>query len=73
MNNNACREFSDQLESWTEGGRTASADAHFRECARCRSLAADLGLIEAAARDWAGAGCEPPAYLWTSLRAQLET
>lgn len=72
MDYNACGEFSDQLPSGVEGKRTREADAHLRECAHCRGVIADMGLIEAAARDWARADCDPPAHLWISLRAQLE-
>ncbi|MGH9756349.1 MAG: hypothetical protein ACRD4M_01315 [Candidatus Acidiferrales bacterium] len=72
MDNNACREFSGQIESWVEGQRTREADAHLRECSHCRNLLADLGLIEAAARDWAREEFDPPAHVWTSLRARLE-
>lgn len=72
MDNTACREFSEQIASWVEGQRTREADAHLRECSHCRNLLADLGLIEAAARDWARAEFDPPAHVWTSLRAKLE-
>ena len=72
MDYNACREFSEQMASWVEGKRTREADAHLRECSHCRNLVADLGLIETAARDWAQAEIDPPAHVWTSLRAQLE-
>ena len=72
MDNNACREFSGQIASWVEGQRTREADAHLRECSRCRNLLADLGQIEIAARDWAREECDPPAHVWTSLRARLE-
>ncbi|MGH9699034.1 MAG: hypothetical protein ACRD5R_11935 [Candidatus Acidiferrales bacterium] len=72
MDNNACRKFSEQIASWVEGQRTREADAHLRECTHCRNLLADLGLIEAAARDWASEEFDPPAQVWTSLRARLQ-
>ena len=72
MDYNACLEFSEQMASWVKGIRTREADAHLRECSRCRDLVADVGLIEAAARDWSQAEFDPPAHVWTSLRAQLE-
>lgn len=72
MDKIACREFSQQITSWVEGARTRDAEAHLRECGDCRNLLADLGLMEAAAHDWAREEFEPPARVWTSLRAKLE-
>jgi hypothetical protein len=72
MGMSACNEFLSQLDAWLEGERPASARAHLRDCARCRGVAEDLGAIREVARDWAAAEADPPARVWTSLRAQLE-
>ena len=48
-----------------------NARAHLAECGSCRGLAADLDVISRAARQFP-AEVEPPAHIWTSLRAQLE-
>lgn len=72
MGMSACNEFLNQLDAWLQGERPARARAHLRDCARCRSLAGDLGAIREAARDWAAAEVDPPARVWTSLRARLE-
>jgi hypothetical protein len=72
MSTNACNEFLNQLDAWMDGDRPAGARVHVRECTRCRSLAGDFGAIREAAHDWAAAEADPPARLWTSLRAQLE-
>jgi hypothetical protein len=67
-----CKQFLNQLDAWMEGQRTSDAQAHARNCKLCRNLADDLGSITAAARSLAAEELEPPAHLWTSLRAQLE-
>lgn len=72
MGMSACNEFLSRLDAWLDGERPASARAHLRDCVRCRSLADDLGAIREAALDCAAAEVDPPARLWTSLRAQLE-
>lgn len=48
-----------------------NARAHLAECGTCQGLAADLDVISRAARQFP-AELEPPAQIWTSLRAQLE-
>jgi hypothetical protein len=68
----ACNEFLSQLDAWMDGERPAAARAHLRDCAHCRNLVDDLGAIREAAHDWAAAEVDPPARVWTSLRAQLE-
>jgi len=67
-----CSEFANYLEPWMDGQRHPDAEAHVRECPRCRGLVEDLNVIQATAREWGSAEIEPPARLWTSLRAQLE-
>ena len=66
-----CDEFANYLQPWLEGERHPDAQSHVRDCPRCRSLVEDLNLIQATARDLGGEQVEPPARLWTSLRAQL--
>ena len=72
MQNMECQAFVDQLDSWMEGERPADASAHVATCAACRSLAEDFAAITAAAQTMMGDVPEPPAYLWNSIRAQLE-
>jgi hypothetical protein len=67
-----CKQFLNQLDAWMEGQRTADAQAHARNCNLCRSVADDLGFITTAARSMGVEELEPPAHVWTSLRAQLE-
>jgi hypothetical protein len=67
-----CKRFLNQLDAWMDGQRTADAQAHARNCSLCRSMVADLGSITTAARSMAAEEIEPPARVWTSLRAQLE-
>jgi hypothetical protein len=67
-----CKQFLNQLDAWMEGQRTADAQVHARSCKVCRSMADDLGAITTAARSMAAEQLDPPAHVWTSLRAQLE-
>ena len=67
-----CREFENGIPNWMEGDRSPQAQAHVRECPRCRGLLDDLSLIQSAGRDSAAIEMEPPPGLWNSLRAQLE-
>ena len=72
MSTMGCSEFIDQLESWMEGER--HPDARERMCRvarRCRSFAADLDAIQAAAPTLSIADPEPPARVWSALRSQL--
>jgi hypothetical protein len=66
-----CKDFPIYLEPWMEGQRHPDAQAHVRDCPRCRSLVEDLNFIQASAQEWGAAEVEPPAQLWASLRAQL--
>jgi hypothetical protein len=49
----------------------AEATAHLTQCENCRSLTADLEAITAMARELSVPDEEPPARVWTQLRAQL--
>jgi hypothetical protein len=67
-----CEDFPNYLEPWMEGQRHPDARAHARDCPRCRALVDDLNSIQASAKEWGAVEVEPPARLWTALRAQLE-
>ena len=66
-----CQEFEAVLEQAGEQPMTAEATAHLTQCGNCRSLAADLETITAMARELCVPDEEPPARVWTQLRAQL--
>ena len=67
-----CKEFLNHVEPWMDGERHPDARSHARDCARCRELVEDFGAIQIAARDLSTVEEEPPAHVWTLLRAQLE-
>jgi hypothetical protein len=67
-----CQEFEAVLEQTSEQPMPAEASAHAAECGNCRSLVADLETIVAMARELSVPDEEPPARVWTQLRAQLE-
>ena len=68
-----CSQFlAEHLESWLEGMRSAEAEAHFRDCRSCQSVASDVAAIAAAARTVANQDPDPPARVWVALRARLE-
>jgi hypothetical protein len=66
-----CHEFEEVLEQ-AERPLPADAAAHLNDCGRCRAMMSDLEVIQAAARELATHGVEPPEGVWLSLRAQLE-
>ncbi len=66
-----CQEFESVLEQASEQPMPAEAAAHLKECGNCRSLTADLEAITAMARELSVPDEEPPARVWTQLRAQL--
>ena len=72
MANMECEAFVNQLDSWMDGERPADSRAHVAACPACRSLAEDFAAISAAAHSMLGDVSEPPAYLWNSIRTQLE-
>jgi hypothetical protein len=67
-----CREIELVLEQEGIAPLPAAARAHLVSCAACQSLVADLRDIVAAAHALP-AEVEPPARVWVTLRAQLET
>lgn len=66
-----CAAFVDQLDAWVEGIRPAEARKHLDSCEGCRRVADDFSAIAVAARTMAD-DSEPPARLWSAIRAQLE-
>lgn len=66
-----CQEFELVLEQSSEQPMPAEAAAHLKQCENCRSMAADLETISAMARELSVPDEEPPARVWTQLRAQL--
>jgi hypothetical protein len=68
-----CQEFESVLEQASEQPMPAEAAAHLKQCENCRSLTADLEAITAMARELSVPDEEPPARVWTQLRAQLES
>jgi hypothetical protein len=72
-----CKDFQDRFEPSDDSPRIDSppdldAKAHLRDCPTCRSFVQDLGMIRAAAAELAASDPEPPARIWSSLRAELE-
>jgi hypothetical protein len=66
-----CREVEAVLEQQGFVPVPEAARAHLAGCGSCQSLVADLTAIVATAH-LLPAEVEPPASIWTSLRAQLE-
>lgn len=68
-----CSQFlADHLEAWLEGVRPAEAEAHFRDCPWCQSVASDVAAIASFARTVADQDPDPPARVWVALRARME-
>lgn len=65
-----CSEFLDLLGPWMEGERPPVVEAHLRACGACRAMLADLDAIQAASHELADV--DPPARVWTAIRAQLD-
>ena len=66
-----CKQLEHALEQEDLARLSDNARAHLAECGSCQGLAADLTVISEAARQLP-AEVEPPAHIWTALRAQLE-
>src|ERR1700735_2333349 len=67
-----CKGFLKHLPLWMEGSPHPDAQAHLRDCPSCRNVIDDLNAIHTEAQSWSSEEAEPPAHIWTSLRAQLE-
>jgi len=72
LNTVNCKQFTDQLDEWISGERSAAARVHARECPQCRSIAEDFVAIGRAAREWSVEDAAPSPRLWNALRAQLQ-
>lgn len=68
-----CAQFERMLEEQPDGPLSTAAAAHVHDCADCRLLWNDIEAIRTAGAEWGGEEVEPPAYLWNSLRRQLES
>ena len=68
-----CAQFEQMLEEHPDGPLPAAASAHMTGCEDCRVLWSDIEAIRTAGMEWGNEEVEPPAYLWTSLRQQLES
>jgi hypothetical protein len=68
-----CNEFEQILEQELEGALPAAAELHLQNCAGCAALWDDFQAIRQAGSELGAEEPEPPAYLWNSLRAQLES
>jgi hypothetical protein len=68
-----CAQFERMLEEQPDGPLSAGAAAHLQGCVDCRVLWSDIGAIRAAGLEWGKEEVEPPEYLWSSLRRQLES
>jgi ribosomal protein S15P/S13E len=66
-----CRELEAVLEQEGLIPVPERARAHLAACSACRGLVADMTALVATAHQFP-AEVEPPAHVWTALRAQLE-
>lgn len=73
MNPTQCAQFERMLEEQPDGPLSAVASAHIESCEDCRILWSDIEAIRTAGTEWGSEEVEPPEYLWTSLRQQLES
>ena len=65
----ACRQFDLNLQAHLEGEGRLEVSAHARECAYCAVILEDLEQLRVATRELPGG--EPPARLWSNIRATL--
>jgi hypothetical protein len=68
----ACVQFEQALEQQSDDQLSAFAVAHLQDCVHCSLLWSDLESIRTAAQEWGAEDPEPPARVWTALRAQLK-
>ena len=66
-----CTEFESYLEQHSGEPFPPAAASHLDACAKCRTLMADLEVIEASAASLGAEALEPPERIWISLRAEL--
>src|SRR5689334_9994569 len=72
MSPTQCAQFERMLEEQPDRPLSAAASAHIEGCDDCRALWSDMEAIHTAGMEWGSEEVEPPAYLWISLRQQLE-
>src|SRR5690349_10727806 len=73
MSPTQCAQFERILAEQLDGPLPADATAHLEGCADCRVLWSDMEVIRAAGMEWGSHDVEPPEYLWSALRRQLES
>jgi hypothetical protein len=73
MSPTQCAQFERMLEEQPDGPLSVAASAHMNGCDDCRVLWSELEAIRTAGMEWGREEVEPPAYLWASLRQQLES
>ena len=73
MSPTQCAQFERVLEEQPDAPLSAAASAHMNGCDDCRLLWSELEAIRTAGIEWGSEEVEPPEYLWTSLRQQLES
>jgi hypothetical protein len=73
MSPTQCTQFERMLEEQPDGPLSAAAAVHLRGCSDCRVLWDDIEAIRKAGVEWGSQEVEPPEYLWTVLRRQLES
>lgn len=73
MSPTQCAQFEQILAEHPDGPLPAEAAAHMKGCADCRVLRSDMEAIRTAAVEWGSQEVEPPEYLWSALRWQLES
>ena len=72
MSPTQCALFERMLEEQPDGPPSAVASAHMENCEGCRILWSELESIRTAGVEWGSEEVEPPEYLWSSLRRQLQ-
>jgi hypothetical protein len=73
MSPTQCAQFERMLAEQPDGPLPAEAAAHMKGCADCHMLWSDMEVIRTTAMEWGSQEAEPPEYLWTALRQQLES
>ena len=73
MSPTQCAQFERVLEEQPDAPLSAAASAHMNGCDDCRLLWSELEAIRTAGMELGSEEVEPPEYLWTSLRQQLES
>ena len=68
-----CAQFERMLEEQPGDPLSTAAAEHMKGCVDCRVLWSDIEAIHTAGMEWGSEEVEPPEYLWTSLRRQLES